>query len=257
MSCGSFSLTQQDDKNSNVGFNPHQMHSLRRFVSPPSHKSIGDNLSTAPKTGGLDTSVTKSVLHQAFVPFGEIIEVNLPSSSSGAANSDNRDNDLDNDSGGSTKHRGFGYVEFESQEDAAAAIDNMDQAMLAGRVLTVAPAKPQKDVGNILGSKVAVWEQVRFAGDSSTSWVRADVGRRKTGLGSTRCRRKTGSRRSRPRPKRWLRQRPTPCRGWRDSMWPGRSLRPSRPRQARCSMVAVAVPALQGMSMDSLTTAID
>ena len=118
------------------------------------------------KTGGLDTSVTKSVLHQAFVPFGEIIEVNLPSSSSGAANSDNRDNDLDNDSGGSTKHRGFGYVEFESQEDAVAAIDNMDQAMLAGRVLTVAPAKPQKDVGNILGSKVAVWEQVRFADDS-------------------------------------------------------------------------------------------
>lgn len=249
--------TQQDDENSNVGFNPHQMHSLRRFVPPPlhTHSEAQVIMSARPqKTGGLDTSVTKSVLHQAFVPFGEIIEVNLPSSSSGAANPDNRGNDLDNDSG-STKHRGFGYVEFESQEDAVAAIDNMDQAMLAGRVLTVAPAKPQKDVGNILGSKVAVWEQVRFPSlaSSSTSWVRADVGRRKTGSGSTRCRRKTGSRRSRPRPRRWLRQLPTPCRGWRGSMWPGRSLRPSRARQARCSMVAVAVPALQGMSTDSLT----
>jgi len=35
----------------------------------------------------------------------------------------------------------------------------MDQAMLAGRVLSVAQAKPQKEPGNVLGSKVAVWEQ--------------------------------------------------------------------------------------------------
>ncbi|KAA8901362.1 putative peptidyl prolyl cis-trans isomerase cyclophilin [Sphaerosporella brunnea] len=90
--------------------------------------------------GGLDTSVTKAVLEQAFVPFGEIVEVNIPG---------------DNDQ----QHRGFGYVEFESPEDAAAAIDNMDQATLAGRVLSVAQAKPMKEAGNILGSKVAVWEQ--------------------------------------------------------------------------------------------------
>jgi hypothetical protein len=43
-----------------------------------------------------------------------------------------------------------------------AAIDNMDQAVLAGRVLSVAQAKPQKEVGNVIGSKVAVWEQVWF-----------------------------------------------------------------------------------------------
>lgn len=184
------------------------------------------------------------------MPFGEIIEVNLPSSSSsGAANSDSRDNDLNNS--GSTKHRGFGYVEFESQEDAAAAIDNMDQAMLAGRVLTVAPAKPQKDVGNILGSRVAVWEQARPPPPlSSAAWLM--LGRRKTGSGSTKCRRKTGLRRSRPRPRRWLRRRqPTPCKGWRASIWPGRSLRPSRPRRGRCGMAAIAVDASQSRSTRS------
>ena len=96
------------------------------------------------KKGGLDNSVTKSTLREAFLPFGEILEINMPS-----------------DDRSAEPHRGFGYVEFESQEDSAAAIDNMDQAMLAGRVLSVAQAKPQKEPGNVLGSKVAVWEQVR------------------------------------------------------------------------------------------------
>ncbi|KAI5855822.1 hypothetical protein BZA05DRAFT_389765 [Tricharina praecox] len=95
--------------------------------------------------GGLDNSITKPLLHAAFLPFGEIVEVNLPGS--------------ENERGGGG-HRGFGYVEYESADDAAAAIDNMDQATLAGRTLSVAIAKPQtKEVGNVLGSKVAVWEQ--------------------------------------------------------------------------------------------------
>lgn len=93
-------------------------------------------------TGGLDNAVTKEILHSAFLPFGDIAEVQLPR--------DERSTD---------PHRGFGYVEFEQPADALAAIDNMDQSMLAGRVLNVAQAKPQKE-GTVLGSKVAVWEQV-------------------------------------------------------------------------------------------------
>lgn len=85
--------------------------------------------------------MTKEILHAAFLPFGDIIEVQLPR--------DER----------STVHRGFGYVEFDDAADAAAAIENMDQAMLAGRVLNVMQAKPQKE-GTVLGSKVAVWAQV-------------------------------------------------------------------------------------------------
>jgi len=92
--------------------------------------------------GGLDGAVNKDTLHAAFLPFGEIIDVNLPV-----------------DDRTSEPHRGFGYVEFELVEDARAAIDNMDQSMLAGRVLNVAQAKPQKDATSLLGSKVAVWEQ--------------------------------------------------------------------------------------------------
>lgn len=101
--------------------------------------------------------MTKETLNLAFLPFGEIIDVTLP-----------------ND-----PHRGFGYVEFENPDDAKAAIDNMDQSMLAGRVLSVAQAKPQKDVSNMLNSKTAVWEQVRarveaaaFVGSSLTLWCR-------------------------------------------------------------------------------------
>jgi RNA recognition motif-containing protein len=59
-------------------------------------------------------------------------------------------------------HRGFGYVEFSLPEDAHEAIDNMDQAELYGRVIKVNQAKPQKQAGEKLGSKTAIWEQVRL-----------------------------------------------------------------------------------------------
>ena len=40
------------------------------------------------------------------------------------------------------KHRGFAFVQFESADDAAEAIDNMDGAELFGRVLKVNLSKP-------------------------------------------------------------------------------------------------------------------
>jgi len=51
-------------------------------------------------------------------------------------------------------------VEFEVAGDAQQAIDNMDQSELYGRVIKVAPAKPQKDQNEGLGSRTAIWEQV-------------------------------------------------------------------------------------------------
>lgn len=66
-----------------------------------------------------------------------------------------------NDAPNSTEpHRGFGYVEFENEDDVKDAIDNMDQAELFGRVIKVNPAKPPKNNNEGLGSKTAVWEQV-------------------------------------------------------------------------------------------------
>lgn len=67
-------------------------------------------------------------------------------------------------------HRGFGYVEFELPADAKEAIENMDQSELFGRVLKVAAAKPQKESNEGLGSKTAVWEQVRCSGLSCNSF---------------------------------------------------------------------------------------
>lgn len=111
------------------------------LLFPPPDNDIIERLLHVPP-GGLDNAVTKEILHAAFLPFGGIAEVQLP-----------------RDERSTEPHRGFGYVEFEEPADAAAAIDNMDQCMLAGRVLNVAQAKPQKE-GTVLGSKVAVWEQV-------------------------------------------------------------------------------------------------
>lgn len=58
-------------------------------------------------SGGLAEEVDEKVLHAAFIPFGEIVDVQIP---------------LDYES---EKHRGFAFIEFETAEDAAAAIDNM------------------------------------------------------------------------------------------------------------------------------------
>lgn len=86
--------------------------------------------------GGLEQSVTEELLHAAFIPFGNIVEVQIPR--------DFKDN----------TNRGFGFVEFTNDEDAAAAMDNMDSAELEGRVLRVNIAKP---IRHKLGASKAVW----------------------------------------------------------------------------------------------------
>ncbi|KAF2096510.1 putative peptidyl prolyl cis-trans isomerase cyclophilin [Rhizodiscina lignyota] len=94
--------------------------------------------------GNLDNAVTASTLHAAFVPFGEIVDISLPKPEAPSS---------------TDPHRGFGYVEFEEAGDAKEAMDNMDQSELYGRVIKVAPAKPQKEQNEGLGSRTAVWEQ--------------------------------------------------------------------------------------------------
>ena len=88
--------------------------------------------------GGLENAVNERVLTDAFLPFGEIVEVSLPKPEAPSS---------------SDPHRGFGYVEFEVPADAKEAIDNMDQSELFGRVIKVAVAKPQKDSTEQLGGK--------------------------------------------------------------------------------------------------------
>lgn len=42
------------------------------------------------------------------------------------------------------KHRGFAFVEFETKDDAEAAIDNMNESEIYGRTIKVNIAKPMQ-----------------------------------------------------------------------------------------------------------------
>lgn len=109
--------------------------------------------------GGLAPNVTTHTLHDVFIPFGPIMDVSLPKPEKASEKHET--------------HRGFGYVEFEDEADAREAIDNMDQSELFGRVIKVNQAKERRAEGEGLGSKTAIWEQVRLSVDS-TSDCRAD-----------------------------------------------------------------------------------
>eukprot|EP01084_Bolivina_argentea_P296778 511185_1 len=86
--------------------------------------------------GGLDPKVTEELLAAAFIPFGQLAEVQIPKEWK--------------ESG----HRGFGFVTYAEAEDAVEAVDNMDGSELLGRVLMVNAARPPK---RKLGAKEAVW----------------------------------------------------------------------------------------------------
>jgi len=75
--------------------------------------------------GGIAEDVTEELLRAAFIPFGDIKDVLIPREHS------------------TNKPRGFGFVTFEEEDDAAEAMDNMHESELAGRVLNVRMAKPR------------------------------------------------------------------------------------------------------------------
>ncbi|KAK4003631.1 peptidyl-prolyl cis-trans isomerase E-like [Daphnia magna] len=77
--------------------------------------------------GGLPDEADESVVRAAFIPFGEIVNIEIPP-------------DYENHE----KHRGFSFIEYELAEDAAAAIDNMNDSELFGKTITVNIARPRK-----------------------------------------------------------------------------------------------------------------
>lgn len=87
-------------------------------------------------------------MQSAFIPFGDITDVSIPLDYS------------------NQKHRGFAFVEFQLLEDAAAAMDNMNESELFGRTIRVNVARPK-----ILkeGSSRPVW--------SEDSWLRKHAGK--------------------------------------------------------------------------------
>lgn len=97
--------------------------------------------------GGLSEEVDEKILQAAFVPFGDITDISIPLDYS------------------TQKHRGFAFVEYGLVEDAAAAIDNMNESELHGRTIRVNVARPKmlKE-----GSSRPVW--------SEDSWLRKHAG---------------------------------------------------------------------------------
>ncbi|CAO3610905.1 unnamed protein product [Cunninghamella echinulata] len=87
--------------------------------------------------GGLDENVTQEILHAAFIPFGDLVSVEL------ALNPGLR-----------AQHKGFGFVQYEEVEDAMAAMDNMHLSEIMGRVIKVSTAKPTK---MLAGNNRAIW----------------------------------------------------------------------------------------------------
>jgi peptidyl-prolyl isomerase E (cyclophilin E) len=91
--------------------------------------------------GGLDEGVTQATLQAAFIPFGELTDVQLP---------------VDVATG---KHRGFGFVEFADEGDAKDALDNMHNSELFGRVLRVNVARPAKSKSQAAWASADAWYQ--------------------------------------------------------------------------------------------------
>eukprot|EP01118_Nematostelium_gracile_P019400 TRINITY_DN8982_c0_g1_i2.p1 TRINITY_DN8982_c0_g1~~TRINITY_DN8982_c0_g1_i2.p1 ORF type:complete len:176 (+),score=38.60 TRINITY_DN8982_c0_g1_i2:16-543(+) len=90
--------------------------------------------------GGLYESCTEDLIKAAFLPFGDIVSVNVP---------------VDQNT---QKCRGFAFVEYEETDDARQAVDNMHHAELFGKVITCTIAK----VSSGTGESRPVWEDETF-----------------------------------------------------------------------------------------------
>lgn len=99
--------------------------------------------------GGLDAAISEEMLHAAFIPFGEIKSIQMPKDFTSSIDSITyfvnvivrwlHHNFFYFYYVG--KAKGFGFVEFESEEDASDAIENMDGSELMGKVIRCNVAK--------------------------------------------------------------------------------------------------------------------
>lgn len=69
--------------------------------------------------GGLADEVDVSLLKSTFSAFGDLVDVNMPIDYT------------------ANKHKGFAFIEFQWPEDAADAIDNLDNGEILGKTIRV------------------------------------------------------------------------------------------------------------------------
>lgn len=102
---------------------------LRMF---PLHGWILESLMSI-YVGNLSYDVTEDDLRNVFAEYGSVKRIQLPT---------------DRETG---RPRGFGFVEMESEDTEAAAIDALDGAEWMGRVMKVNKARPREDRGGRSG----------------------------------------------------------------------------------------------------------
>lgn len=76
--------------------------------------------------GGLPFSTTEDELRDAFAPFGTVASVKIIN---------------DRETG---RSRGFGFVEFDSDDEAKAAVAGLDSKELGGRTIHVSEARERE-----------------------------------------------------------------------------------------------------------------
>lgn len=106
--------------------------------------------------GGLDEDVKEVTLRAAFLPFGDLKDINMP---------------MNHATG---KNRGFGFVEFEEESDAQEAIDNMDGSELFGRTLHVKNARPQQSKSQAAWSSDSWFANLQTQEDEQTAHADAE-----------------------------------------------------------------------------------
>jgi cold-inducible RNA-binding protein len=77
--------------------------------------------------GSLSYGVNDDQLAEAFAPFGTVVSAKVI---------------MDRESG---RSKGFGFVEFSTEEEAQAAVKGMDGKELNGRTIAVSEARPQEN----------------------------------------------------------------------------------------------------------------
>jgi peptidyl-prolyl isomerase E (cyclophilin E) len=84
------------------------------------------NQKTTLFVGGLTSQATESILHAAFIPFGDIVKIQIPT--------DSETNEM----------RGFAFIEYELPQDCQEALYNMHLSELHGKLLKVQLARTGK-----------------------------------------------------------------------------------------------------------------
>lgn len=77
--------------------------------------------------GNLSKQVTDAQLHDLAIPYGKLISANVATERTNG------------------ESKGFGFIEFNSADEAKAAITGLDGREINGQALKVNEAKPRKD----------------------------------------------------------------------------------------------------------------